>query len=439
MRKKISILIVLFVLSSLHAQEGFYMNPKKDKVKIPFQLINNLIFISVELNSVPMTFLLDSGVHETILLGLEEHKEVDLYQTEMLLLRGLGSDEPVKAIKSKHNALQITKHLQDNHHTVLTVLDEDINFSTTVGIPVNGIIGYHFFKSFLVEIDYEKKVIWVRQQDAAINKRNYTPIPINIEDYKPYITATITSNNKLYPTSLLIDTGNSDAIWIYNRHTISLKLPIKNFDDYLGKGFSGHIYGKRAKIERFKLQNFVFEQPYVVFPDSASVNKIALLKNRTGSIGSEILRRFNMLIDYKNEYLYIKKNQYFNEPFTFNMSGLEIHHSGLQWVKQKSYEERSLVTFKDVAYYQRESQAPNYTFDLKPIYVVVSVRENSPADLAGIEVGDILYKINGKNAHNMTLQKINNLLKQNEGKLINIEVMRAKKRLIYSFKLKDVL
>jgi hypothetical protein len=44
-----------------------------NKVKIPFQLINNLVFIPINVNGVELTFL-DSGVKETILFSLEEKK-----------------------------------------------------------------------------------------------------------------------------------------------------------------------------------------------------------------------------------------------------------------------------------------------------------------------------------------------------------------------------
>jgi hypothetical protein len=44
---------------------------------------------------------------------------------------------------------------------------------------------------------------------------------------------------------LLIDVGNSDAIWLFQ--DVSNKIvPTNNFDDYLGKGFSGDVIGKSA-------------------------------------------------------------------------------------------------------------------------------------------------------------------------------------------------
>jgi hypothetical protein len=51
---------------------------------------------------------------------------------------------------------------------------------------------------------------------------------------------------------LLIDVGNSDAIWLFKMFLIKNKVPTNNFDDYLGKGFSGDVIGKRERIRFFR-------------------------------------------------------------------------------------------------------------------------------------------------------------------------------------------
>ena len=59
------------------SQEGFQFETDKKKVTIPFQLINNLIFIPINVNGVELNFLLDTGVEETILLSLEDKEELN--------------------------------------------------------------------------------------------------------------------------------------------------------------------------------------------------------------------------------------------------------------------------------------------------------------------------------------------------------------------------
>lgn len=433
---------ILFICSlvTVNAQRGFELDSSKDKVVIPFKLINNLIFINLELNSVEMTFLVDSGVEETILFGLEENKEVELYNAEKISLRGLGNEDSVDAYKSTQNSIEITKHYVDTSHTVLIILDEDINFSSIIGIAVNGVIGYRFFENYLVGIDYQKKKITIYARNSKNLKKisNHTSLPITLEYGKPYLSAKLFNENHEQLSKLLIDTGNNDAIWIFENHKGALDLPEKNFDDYLGRGFSGEIHGKRAKIDRLSLSHYSFENPYTAFPDSLSIKNLSKLKDRAGSLGGEILRRFSCVFDYKNNKIYIQKNSNFDQPFLYNMSGLEIHHSGAEWTPDSLLVSRPFYGQTEESHFTEQSSY-KYKFELKPIFVVASVREGSPADLAGIKVGDKVIKVNNKLASMMTLQKINSLLKEEEGKTVRIQVERKDKIFNFKFVLKNII
>jgi hypothetical protein len=55
------------------------------------------------------------------------------------------------------------------------------------------------------------------------------------------------------PVKLLIDVGNSDDLFFQDVSN-KIKVPTNNFDDYLGKGFSGDVIGKRARIKGFNLR-----------------------------------------------------------------------------------------------------------------------------------------------------------------------------------------
>ena len=171
------------------SQSNFHFEKDKSKIVIPFKLINNLLFIPINVNGEELTFLLDTGVEETILFSLDEKEELQLFHLENIKLKGLGSNDAVDAYKSSKNKLEV-KGFTDNDHEIYLVLDQEFNFSSQVGIPVNGIIGYHFFKNHLVEIDYHKKrVIVYNDNNVKIQKRlakGYKQEPILIEDNKPY-------------------------------------------------------------------------------------------------------------------------------------------------------------------------------------------------------------------------------------------------------------
>jgi hypothetical protein len=212
-------------------------------VSISFQHINNLVFIPLNVNGVELTFLLDSGVKETILFSLDEREEVSLKNIQKVTLRGLGSEEAVEGLKSEGNLLEV-KGMKSKSHLLYIILDQEFNISSHVGIPVNGIIGYSFFKNNLVEINYDKKRVFFYKDNKRNRRRierKYSKVAISIEKSKPYITTIVVVDSVKTAAKLLIDVGNSDAIWLFQNSAKGIYVPEKNFDDYLGKGFSGDV------------------------------------------------------------------------------------------------------------------------------------------------------------------------------------------------------
>ena len=436
-------LFLLFILCqhAVWAQSGFQFETHKDKVVIPFQLINNLIFIPIQVNGIELNFLLDSGVEETILLSLEDKAEVSFNHVEKIKLRGLGSEEAIEGLKSSNNVLSFNG-FTDKNHDVYIVLDQSFNFSSHIGIPVNGIIGYHFFKNNLVEINYNCKKIIVYKDTERLRKKinkKFTTLPITIERKKPYIKTTVTLNNQDIPAKLLVDIGNSDALWLFENPKKNITIPNQKFEDYLGKGFSGDINGYRAKIPKLKLSHFEFIQPIIAFPDSISIKSVNMVTNRAGSVGGEILKRFNIIFDYAHQTMFLKKSRYYSEPFTYNMSGIELQNEGLQWVQETV----TLNTVSNnVSFDNTGEKIENnfkYKFSLKPVYTIANVRKNSPAEISGLQKGDTVVSINSVVAYKYSLQAINDLLKSEEGKGFYFVIEREGKILKFYFQLKSIL
>ncbi len=442
--KRIVVLLSIFLFSlPVLGQGGFVFENGVGKVIIPFKFINNLIFIPIKVNGVELNFLLDSGVEETILFSMEDKKEVSFSNVEKIALRGLGSEESIEGLKSTNNTLEI-KGAKSSNHLLYIVLDQSFNLSSHIGIPVNGIIGYNFLKTNLVEINYEKKRITVSKDNSKIRKRierKFQTIPITIERSKPYISGSLVINSNEIPVKLLIDIGNSDAIWLFENDKKLIKIPAKNFEDYLGKGFSGDVEGKRAEISKFTISKFEFHNPIVAFPDSISVKNVRMVKDRAGSVGSEILKRFSIVFDYSNKKMFLRKNGNFDAPFSYNKSGVELQHYGLQWVQETVRLETVPLIMGDAVDLRGNNVANNfkYKFALKPIYIIANVRKNSPAAISGLQKEDVVVKINNMPAYQFTLEKINSMLKSEEEKWIIFEVERDSQLLIFKFQLLNVL
>jgi hypothetical protein len=438
------IIFLLFFPSFLFGQEGFQYYSKKNKVTIPFQLINNLIFIPLEVNGVSLTFLLDSGIEESILFSLDDKDELKFNNVEKIKLRGLGSSDFIEGLKSLGNQVALKDAIVDQNHDIYIILDEKLNFSGSVGIPVNGFIGYQFFKNFKVEINYFSKKIHIYNPSSEIKKkkiRRFNEFDVLFHNNKPYLSSLFEFDNKKIEGNLLLDIGNSDAFWFFENKIENYIFSNQSFDDFLGKGFNGDIFGKRTKLASFRFDAFNFKNSYVAIPDLTSLQNVKWAEYRIGSIGGEIFKRFTVIFDYNNKKMYLKKNKNFNLPFSYNMSGIEINHAGVQWVQEKVPLNASFVTRDKTAYENSyiESENLKYKFILKPIYVIANVRKNSPADLSGLKKDDIVVTINGYAVDKFTLQEVNDLLKSENGKKINIEIERVNKRFKFTFYLKRLL
>ena len=439
MKKLYLSLFILFTVLSCFSQEGFQFTTSNKKIKVPFQLINNLIIIPVEVNEVKLNFLLDTGVENTILFSLDDADSLPFKHIEKIKIRGLGSGSTIDALHSKKNKISING-LVDNNHEIYIILDQEINFSSQLGIPVHGIIGYEFFKNYFIEINYRRKRlnIYKNNQDFSIKKlKQYNEIPISLELQKPYVEAFISLNKKDVKTKLLIDSGGSDALWLFENKT-NIQSPKTYFNDFLGRGFSGNVYGKRSRIEKFQIGKYEIFNPTISFPDSLSLQNAKMAIDRKGSLSGGILKRFDVLFDYQNKKIYLKKNSYFDEPFNYNMSGLEIQHNGLQWVKE-AVELKTRFVNTEISVIDDQQKNIKYNFLLKPVYEVTNIREDSPGAKAGIQKKDIIRKINGNYAFKYKLQEITELLQSEEGKTIYIEIERKGITLKVKFKLKKIL
>ncbi|MBW4361640.1 PDZ domain-containing protein [Flavobacterium taihuense] len=443
MKKNCVFFLLLISIMPVFAQDGFVFDKEIEKVTVPLILINNLVFIPIKVNGVELNFLLDTGVEETILFSLEDNPDVNFYNSEKITLRGLGSEEAIEGLKTTNNILELNG-LTSHHQLIYVILDQSFNLSSQIGIPVNGIIGYQFFKDNLVRIDYaSKKVIIYKNDDERRKKieRKFSIVPITIEKFKPYLKGNVVMNESNLDVKMLIDIGNSDSVWLFQNLSEQIKVPVRNFEDFLGKGFSGDIEGKRARISEFSFDKYDFKSPIVAFPDSSSIKSVRMVQNRVGSVGGEILKRFSVIFDYGNERLYLKKNSNFNEPFTYNKSGIEIKHNGLQWV-QETVKLETVPLSGGITFDSSGKNITNdfkYKFQLKPIYEIANIRKKSPAANSGLQVGDVIISVNKSPAYRYSLQKMNEMFKSEEDKWIYLEVERNNQILKFAFQLQDIL
>lgn len=433
-------LFFLFYSYTVNAQE-YKLIGNNNSYSTSFKLINNLVVMPLEINGSKLTFILDSGVKTPVIFNLSSQDSVEVNYVEKILIRGLGDGEPLEVLHSKQNRFKLG-NLYSPNQDLYIVYNDDLDFSSKLGIPVHGLIGYSILKDFVVTIDYLKKRITFTKPNKYRyrNCRRCETFDLEFHKSKPYINGlvkVIEPMNKLIEVKLLIDSGGSDSIWLFEDEKI--KTPAKSFDDFIGEGLSGSIYGKRSKLKSFALKSFVFNNPNVAYLDSLSTLHAKKFKDRDGSIGGNILKRFKVVFDYPRSKVTLKKNGNFNEKFGYNLSGIELMHFGKELVKQR--DQTAFTVSKDNE--TRESNTVSfgytYSYNFKSIYKIYQVRKNSAAEMAGVMKDDILVKINGIYVYNYDLQELTRKFHGKEGRLVRLQVNRNGNFIDFEFRLKDIL
>lgn len=423
------------------AQSKMYFTNGIHKQKIPFEFHHNLIIIPMEVNGVELNFILDTGASKTVIFTLNERDSLVLNNTQNVELRGMGTGEPIQAILSEQNNTKLG-HIIGVDQTIYMVYDEHFDFSSKVGMTIHGIIGYEFLKNFVTTIDFTKKLIIVENTShfKIPESKKFSKLDLTFHQNKPYLDGKIKLPGSLeFDAKMLIDTGNSDALWVFEDHEKNVLCPTPYFIDYLGEGLSGSIEGKRTKIQSFQFGEYKFENPTIAFLDSTATTYARVFEERNGSIGNQIINRFKIILDYPNKTLYLKKNNTFSQEFRYNRTGIELSYFGKVLVENKVLPSENNYTNHENENGHVVSFMIDYEYEFKPLYGIYKIRKDSPADVAGLKVNDMLYSIDGKLAHELELEEINHIFQGDIGRNLTIQVDRNGIRYTFKLQLKDLL
>ena len=405
----IGLVLVIFV-SRARAQMrfDFVMEPGRDKTTIPFELLSNLMVIEVTLNDqLPVKFVFDSGVRTPILtdkylsdiIRVSYNREVEIFSA--------GAQGKAIAYVASGVAISVPGVRAENQD--IYVLKEDfLGLSEVLGEKVHGLIGYDFFKNFVVEVDYDDQEITLTRPEAFKPKAFATRVPLSVVDSKAYITAdAVLPKQGAKQISLLIDTGASHALWLDPpADSTQDALPDRVLETAVGRALSGEIRGVIGRVPQLTIDKFEFSSVLTSFPYRSRFLEVVKGTGRDGSIGAEVLRRFRVTFDYQNGALYLERASDYRDPFHYNMAGL------------------SLIR------------------DLKtaiPSYVVERVDKDSPAEAAGIQPGDRVLRFNGVQQEDLSLDHVNYILKAREGKRIRLTIERDGNIIKKEFRLKSLI
>ena len=185
------------------------------------------------------------------------------------------------------------------------------------GFEFDGIIGYDFIKAFVVEIDYQKKTLTLRDPAQYVYRGKGDVISLNLANRKTPLIRTIFRVNKqpAFPANLELDSG-ADNAFLLNSPAVKKQRLLATFKNAIQSTANG-AGGKQSRvIVRFrsaKFGRFIIKNP----PVALSLDKVGAgaATDNDGVIGGEVLRRFKVIIDYSRQRMILEPNSDFDQPY----------------------------------------------------------------------------------------------------------------------------
>lgn len=398
MRKHIiqfSFCYLLAVSVSVEAQEQFIEPPAKLLTSFRFrQLSGGVILLKGQFGSFndTLNFILDTGSggisldsttvdyfkltptpSDLTILGIAGIRKVSFLYNQRLRLPGLTVDS-------------LNFHV--NNYEIL---------SAVYGEKIDGIIGYSVLNRYIFNINYDSLRIQIFSNGRMKYPRGgwlYEPILRTLPVQNARIRDAVTTNSRF-----LFDIGaglcmmlNKDFIDDSNFLDKKRVLYAKEAEGVGGKIDMHMTVIREVRIGPYRFRNV----PVFVFDDTFNLTSYPYL---SGIIGNDILRRFNLILNYAKKEFYFMSNHNYHDPFDYAYSGIEL------------YMIDGYIILGDVA-------------------------QGSPAALAGLEEGDIVLGINNIIGQNLQLYKA---ALQNAGEKVKVIVNRGGELMEFTFKIKTIL
>jgi hypothetical protein len=351
----------------------------KDSITIPFKLLNNHIYLPVELNGgAPKSFIFDTGSFNVI---SKEEAQVQGLSIEGSFPAGGIGQNMIEFGYTKVNLLGIGGLILKNQLFGTFDLSDGIRFED---LPTLGLVGYELAKQAVIVLDYEKSEITFIRPAVFRPPEGVESLPLRFRGHIPIVEAVLDGVTGEFQ----LDTGARPSLTLTrsfaDAHSLVEKYHARR-EAVGGYGLGGQSRGLLARPGELDLGRLAVHGPVALI--SSSWRRNTAMSRIAGNIGGGLLKRFLVTLDYPHGKLYLQPNRHLAEPDVFDRSGF--------WVMRAN-----------------DGSA----------FEIADVIPASPASKAGLKVGERLLKVDQTDASAFTVTALRQRLEGEPGTKIGLEV-----------------
>ncbi len=285
-------------------------------LKIPLDIDNNIIRMRVSVNgSKPLKFIFDTGASASA-ISSQRAAELGLKTQGQVSGSGTGGTFQASLIKGASLSVQGAE--------VSNQVIASMPFSTPPGFEFDGYIGYDFINQFVVEIDYQNKIMNLYNPQTYRYSGKGEVIPLLLAARRTPLVSTkiILEGRAPVEAKLEVDTG-ADGTFVINSPFVKKQ----KLAEAISKTIQGNNVGAGGeqklvvgRVKAVQLGRLVIDNPPVGL--SQDTEGAGASEENDGLIGGEVFRRFKVILDYSRKQMILEPNKSFNDPYNIETSGI---------------------------------------------------------------------------------------------------------------------
>jgi hypothetical protein len=375
-----------------------------NQVTVPLEIFEYVPYIPVRLASLghELPFVLDTGAGNMIALDEGTAREAGFSLGEGFPMGGAG-EESVMGYRMDGGRLSIAGLILEGGPMIALPLRR---LDPYWGKRKDGLIGGPWISQTVAVIDYAKSSMTFHRPGTYSWPREGHTIPLHAETGHAFVNVKVHVHGQEKPveTIMMVDTGlrvTSFSGPFWRTHNLAGRSPAK-LETVTGFGIGGTSRGIIGRVRALEIGDITIREPVTDFSTDAGG---ALAGSQFGGIiGADILHRFRVILDYGGERLGLLENRSYDDPYEWDMSGL--------WFR---------------------CEGPDFRF-----FFIQHVAPGTPAERAGLAVGDQLLTVDGIDAGKYTLESLRRLLKRH-GRTMDVTVKRDGRTLSKTLTLKRIV
>jgi hypothetical protein len=355
---------------------------------IEFEFNSNKIYVPVQVNERgPFWFIVDTGSIANV-VDAERAKSLGIQTSGSYDVHGAGEGS-LPAASAKQVSLRLGDISVWNSGVEVFPINHAVSHSE--GRVIDGLLGCPFFERFIVRVDYPRRQISVEEPRTFKYVGKGQSIPIEIRRGNIFVKARVVLfGGERVEGTFLVDSGWRAALSLTSPFVRQHHLPgsIPTISATTGVGIGGPGRDLVGRVDALEFGPYIIKQPVTDF--SQASGGVMAEADMAGIIGGEILRRFDLVLDYPHHRLLLEPNEQLDQPYQFDTSGLFVTAHG-----------------------------PNLRS-----FTIFSVVNGSPAAEAALRPEDTIETINEEPASKFTLEEIRQLFRR-EGQHYSLGIDRA--------------